>query len=52
MRRQAGLLAEIPVAQASTVKRAITTNWAGSCTLYEQTIFSRKMFWETGYSVG
>ena len=52
MRRQAGLLAEIPVAQASPLKRASPTNWAGSHTLYKQAIFSGKMVWERGYNVG
>jgi len=52
MRRQAGLLAEIPVAQASPIKRASGTNWAGSRTLYKQAIFSRKMVQERGYNEG
>ena len=52
MRRQAGLLAEIPVAQASPIKRASRTNWAGSLTLYKQATFSRKKVLERGYNVG
>ena len=52
MRRQAGPLAKITVAQTSAVKRASGTNWAGSRTLYKQSIFSRKMVWERGYNVG
>ena len=51
MRRQAGPLAEIPVAQARVVKRASGTNWAGSCSLhvYKQAIFSRRLVLERSY---